>query len=547
MLKIKTLFKQKSIPLAAALYLLLVSALPLLRLPQASAAANAQLYVTPASQSLQAGANLTLSVVVNTGGANVNGVVTTMTFPANFSYVSLTGDPTALVFLPSTAGNTATFTAAYAPSGGVPGFNGVRIVATLTLHANSAGSGALTFAAICQGTGSSNCSAAADGNTSNQNDLGTLTGGSYTVTSVSTGGGGGGGSGGGTTSSGGKTTSGTTTKTAPISTPATTAPAQTAATPTPVSVAPVAAPKISDITVSNITDSQATITWKTDVAASSLVNYGLNPSYGLSAQTPGLATSHSVTISGAGIVKGATYYFQVASASAGGATTLSAQQKFSTPGFEVTILVVDKHNKPLKGVPVVLGDQTVKTNSQGEAVFQDVAAGKQTVTAKSGGKTVTEDIQVGKFDPATNTYARQKFSLTASAASMTWLYILLAAVVIIAVLIIVRPFPGSGIGGSGPFGHFFHATPPDAPTGMATPIIMGSSGNSPSDRLITPQEALAPKPTVQLVAPGSEPGESTPVVSPSGKTAQENPSQHAHNLHPRGPTPPGTVFSPQGQ
>lgn len=48
----------------------------------------------------------------------------------------------------------------------------------------------------------------------------------------------------------------------------------------------VVPPKISGVQVSGVTDNAVTVTWNTDENADSLVNYGLQPDYGI-LRTPG--------------------------------------------------------------------------------------------------------------------------------------------------------------------------------------------------------------------------------------------------------------------
>ncbi|MGE5541352.1 MAG: fibronectin type III domain-containing protein [Bacillota bacterium] len=88
------------------------------------------------------------------------------------------------------------------------------------------------------------------------------------------------------------------------------------------------APVVSGVTVTNIGSTTATVTWNTDVAASSQVFYGLTAGYGSSSTLNTTAsTSHSVTLTG--LDASTTYHFQVASANAVGTTT-SADATFTT-------------------------------------------------------------------------------------------------------------------------------------------------------------------------------------------------------------------------
>jgi Purple acid Phosphatase, N-terminal domain len=85
---------------------------------------------------------------------------------------------------------------------------------------------------------------------------------------------------------------------------------------------------ISAISVSSITQTSATITWTTDRAADSLVQYGLTTAYGTSTPTDlTLTTSHSVTITG--LAPGTYYHFRVRSRYAD-ETVFSADYTFET-------------------------------------------------------------------------------------------------------------------------------------------------------------------------------------------------------------------------
>ncbi|MBM4451842.1 MAG: hypothetical protein FJ013_01810 [Chloroflexi bacterium] len=105
-----------------------------------------------------------------------------------------------------------------------------------------------------------------------------------------------------------------------------------------------AGPKISDIRVRHIGLTSATVEWKTDVPASSQVEYGRTKAYGSYAppdpkndptkQSTG-ATSHSILISP--LTQGTTYHFRVRSKDAKGNEAVSAEDRtFKTlqPGKE---------------------------------------------------------------------------------------------------------------------------------------------------------------------------------------------------------------------
>src|SRR6185295_15326402 len=71
------------------------------------------------------------------------------------------------------------------------------------------------------------------------------------------------------------------------------------------------APTISDVAAVPHGDGTATVTWTTNEPSDSVVNYGTSASLGQSATMPGIATVHSVTLTG--LIAGTTYHYRVSS------------------------------------------------------------------------------------------------------------------------------------------------------------------------------------------------------------------------------------------
>jgi subtilase family serine protease len=88
------------------------------------------------------------------------------------------------------------------------------------------------------------------------------------------------------------------------------------------------APIISNVSSSGVTSGTATITWTTDQAATSVVNYGTTTGYGSSTSVAGLVTTHSVMLTG--LASNATYDFDVVSANAANTSSTSANYTFKT-------------------------------------------------------------------------------------------------------------------------------------------------------------------------------------------------------------------------
>jgi len=92
-------------------------------------------------------------------------------------------------------------------------------------------------------------------------------------------------------------------------------------------------PVITGISVNPSFDS-ATVTWTTDEAATSTVEYGTSSSLGLTATPGGYATSHSVTLSG--LNAETTYYYRVRSKDSSNNESVSGTSTFTTTAEPVT-------------------------------------------------------------------------------------------------------------------------------------------------------------------------------------------------------------------
>lgn len=87
-------------------------------------------------------------------------------------------------------------------------------------------------------------------------------------------------------------------------------------------------PVISNVQASGITASAATITWTTDEASDSVVEYGLTTSYGSTASNATDVTSHSIPLSG--LSANTLYHYRVKSTDVAGNTATSGDHTFQT-------------------------------------------------------------------------------------------------------------------------------------------------------------------------------------------------------------------------
>ncbi len=90
------------------------------------------------------------------------------------------------------------------------------------------------------------------------------------------------------------------------------------------------APEISNVQISGVTEESVTITWDTDEDADSLVNYGLQPDYGILRTPVSDKQAHSMTLTD--LDPGRVYYFRVVSADEEGNQGISADYRVQTSG-----------------------------------------------------------------------------------------------------------------------------------------------------------------------------------------------------------------------
>jgi hypothetical protein len=156
------------------------------------------------------------------------------------------------------------------------------------------------------------------------------------------------------------------------------------------------APKISDVKVTATSFKGATIEWKTDEPSTSVVEYGVNNKYGLSAESPGLTKDHKVTFSSELLVLGESYHFRVKSADAAGNLVVGKDATFKARGIPVKIKVVDSKGRGIKKAKVTLASapMTATTDKDGIATFADVAPGKHLVSTDAGGRIQAFQIDV---------------------------------------------------------------------------------------------------------------------------------------------------------
>jgi peptidoglycan hydrolase-like protein with peptidoglycan-binding domain len=142
---------------------------------------------------------------------------------------------------------------------------------------------------------------------------------------------------------------------------------------------PVVAPaNIISVSSGSITSTGTTITWTTDKAAASEVEYGTNTSYGsLSNENLTLTTSHSVSLTD--LAPGTTYHFRVESTDEVGNETFSEDYTFTTTGTPSNVsvtppapVITDQGETPIVDVTGVDGEVVFEINDGNPAINEDV-------------------------------------------------------------------------------------------------------------------------------------------------------------------------------
>lgn len=320
--------------------------------------AATSLSFSPASGTYGAGSIIKVNVYANTGGENVNTVQANVAYPTDklqFQSISTAGSALT-IFAEKYANGDQVRLAGGAPS---PGFSGNKLIASINFKVLAEGAAVLSF------TGES----AAFRDSDNANVLG------------------------------GKGTATFTLGKASVTTPST----KPGTTGTPGARTSLNSITISNIVIESVTNSQAIITWKTDVPSDSSIEYGKDSSYGFTETLKEVVTEHRLVLANY-LVPGTLYHFQVKSTDASGKEGVSTDATFKTQGFDVTVRIKDMNGKPITGAVITLATDPQlmgETNGLGEAIFSGVAPGKHGATVKYNNQTMIHEIEVIDGQPMT--------------------------------------------------------------------------------------------------------------------------------------------------
>lgn len=178
------------------------------------------------------------------------------------------------------------------------------------------------------------------------------------------------------------------------------------------------APTISDVQVVDIGLNKATIAWKTNEKAKSIVEYGPSKQLGIMVSNTSLKTSHKISLSTKLLFPGTTYYYVVKSKDAAGNEAKSKLTSFKTSGYNIKLKIIGLEEKPLVGAKITLipGLETETSDQNGIASFEDVAAGVHSVQVQVGEQVLASIIEVEEADDPEKV---QDFDVKVAAAATT--------------------------------------------------------------------------------------------------------------------------------
>lgn len=141
-----------------------------------------------------------------------------------------------------------------------------------------------------------------------------------------------------------------------------------------------------------ITTTEATISWTTSTASTSLIEYGTSSSYGSTKSSSTLASSHTLTLTG--LSASTTYHFRVTSVDGQGNTVTSSDYTFSTSGAgsttTSTTVITPTPSPTQTPTPTPIPDRTKPTVSLKTSLVKPVKVAPKIEGEASDNKGVTK-------------------------------------------------------------------------------------------------------------------------------------------------------------
>lgn len=168
---------------------------------------------------------------------------------------------------------------------------------------------------------------------------------------------------------------------------------------TPITVVPSdpTAPKLLDLFPKKVSFKNVTISWRTNVQATSVVEYGLTKQLGFNVSARELSTNHELSFEKALTKSGQKYYYRAKSVNQEGATTSSGIRYLYTRGYTAIIAVIGKDKNNLNGSEIIIdkgsdNERKTQLNNEAQATFNDLAPGDHVISLSVNGSEITQTI-----------------------------------------------------------------------------------------------------------------------------------------------------------
>jgi|GEM_PF-1245833 hypothetical protein len=321
-------------------------------------AATATAYVSPSSTTVTKGANVTVSVRINSGTSPMDSVEASLVFDsAKLQYVSYSAG-SFTTFQQSVAGGTFSYVGTLLGSS----TSGDKAIFSVTFKSLVAGTASLTpsnVGAAYQGTEFTSISSSGGSVTINNPVV-------VTVPDDTT------------------------------DTPTTTTTTTTTPTTTPTEVKDTTAPKLVAAPTVAVTQKTITLKFSTNEKAKISTKYTLSKTSKTIASST-LATAHEIVIgSDPALSPGATYKVEIIATDKSGNKATVYSKNIRTTGVDYTVKITDLNGNPLANYPVELHSTPISatTDADGIAKFADVTPGKHTLVFDIDGLTINQPVSI---------------------------------------------------------------------------------------------------------------------------------------------------------
>lgn len=170
---------------------------------------------------------------------------------------------------------------------------------------------------------------------------------------------------------------------------------------TPINVIPSnpKAPKLADLFPKKVGFKNVVISWRTNMSATSIVEYGLTQQLGFNVSERELKTNHELSFDRVLTKPGQKYYYRAKSTNPENQATSSGIRYVYTRGYTAIIAMVTNNKNSLDKTEIIIdkgsdNERKTQLNSDAQATFGDLAPGDHVVSLSIKGREITQNILI---------------------------------------------------------------------------------------------------------------------------------------------------------